>query len=233
VSNRFIRSITGSALMVLAAALIIPTAAHAATVSAAASTPSQVRVVPSPSAANVNVHSTIVSVKVTSIPAGAVVVQSGGQILLSVRGTVVARVVSPGYASAQADLAQRPGTASLLLSGRATATNAAQAASPALRVGYGCLVQPWPGTHVHPCGYVISNPVAQGIFNALKVLGSAVAVAVCTGALVALGDNPGQAASICGTAVAILAGFVSLGSKCLFIVNTPSWLAGQILAVNC
>jgi hypothetical protein len=219
--------------MIMVSALIIPTAANAATASSAAKATSQVHVVRAANPA-LDPHSIVVSVKVASIPSNATIVQVGGQTLLSTHGTVVARVISPGYAAAKADLAQRTGSVSFLLTGRAMSTNAAPGASPRLSVGYGCLVQTWPGTNVHPCGYVISNPVAQGIFNALKVLGSAAAVAACTAALVGLGDSPAQAGSVCAIVVGIIAGFINnLGNKCLFIVVTPSWLAGHLLAVNC
>ena len=181
--------------------------------------------------AEVALQAKAVSVSVGSIPRDVIVVQDHGRTILAAHGMLGPQVLSPDYTTTKTALTSRTGMLSLVLAD--TSASPSSTAAPALTVGYGCLIQVWPHTNVHPCGYVVGNPVAQGIFNALKVVGSGVAVALCTAALVALGDNPGQAGSLCSTAVAILAGFVSLGSKCLFIVNTPSWLAGQILAVNC
>lgn len=187
----------------------------------------------------VNTDNLVVSVDVSGIPGDVTAARVNGAAVLTAHGTTAVRVVSPDLATLRSELARRSGT--VLISGSSSTTNpatstttrAARSASPSLSVGYGCLVQTWPGTNVHPCGYVVSNAVAKGIFNALKVLGSAAAVTACTGALMALHVDHGTAASLCGTAAAILAGFANWGSQCMLIISTPRWLAGHIVAVNC
>ena len=182
----------------------------------------------STSSSPVNPDSLVVSVDVSGIPSEVTAARVNGAVVLTAHGAAAVRVVSPDLATLQSELARRSGT--VLISG---ASSAAKGASPALSVGYGCLVQTWPGTNVHPCGYVVSNAVAKGIFNALKVLGSGAAVTACTAALIALHVDHGTAASLCGTAAAILAGFANWGSQCMLIISTPSYLAGHIVAVNC